>query len=188
MYVTIKLLAEWRLNNMDDKGQMHQDIQVTGTLIWYYYICKREVWLMAHQINPDEDNPNLDIGRFIQEYTYQRDKKEVSVGHIKLDIVKRSKDKIVVAEVKKSSKFENSATMQLAYYLYELEKMGLKAEGELRFPKERRVEKIELTDNLRRMLDEAVSDILKIVYLDKPLKPVKIGYCKNCAYAEFCWA
>jgi len=32
---------------------------ITGTLIWYYYICERECWLMAHQINPHQENALL---------------------------------------------------------------------------------------------------------------------------------
>ncbi len=32
---------------------------ITGTLIWYYYICQREVWLMSRQINSLQDNPFL---------------------------------------------------------------------------------------------------------------------------------
>jgi len=31
-------------------------------------------------------------------------------------------------------------------------------------------------------------DIFKITGMDKPPEPVKIRYCKSCAYAEFCWA
>ncbi|NWF99168.1 MAG: Dna2/Cas4 domain-containing protein, partial [Nitrospirae bacterium] len=28
-----------------------------ATLIWYYYICHREVWLMSRQLTPWQDNP-----------------------------------------------------------------------------------------------------------------------------------
>jgi len=143
---------------------------------------------MSHQVNPDEDNPNIDLGRFIQEQAYRREKKEISLGHIKLDIVQKGKDGLVIGEVKKSSKFEASARMQLAYYLAELEKAGLKAKGELRFPKEKRRETVELTDELRNKLDSAVRDILRIAYLEQPPEPIRIKFCKNCAYAEFCWA
>ena len=38
------------------------EIHVNGTLIWYYFICQREVWLMGHQLNPDEDNAYLKSG------------------------------------------------------------------------------------------------------------------------------
>ena len=169
-------------------AEMTNELNVTGTLIWYYYICHREVWLMARNVVPDQDNSNVDLGRFIHEQSYQREKKEISFGNIKLDIVKKGKEGLVIGEVKKSSKFESSARMQLAYYLSELEKAGLKAKGELCFPKEKKRENVELTDQLRAELDMAVRDILRIAYLDGPPGPVKIKWCKNCAYAEFCWS
>lgn len=56
------------------------EVRVNGTLVWYYFICQREVWLMGHQLNPDEDNANLEIGRLIQETTYLRDKKRLIWG------------------------------------------------------------------------------------------------------------
>lgn len=164
------------------------DLNVTGTLIWYYYICHREVWLMARRIVPEQDDTNIDIGRFIHEMSYPRNKKEVNIGHIKLDIVKRGKDGFVVAEVKKTSRFETSARMQLAYYLSELDKLGLNATGELRFPEEKRVEKIKLTPKLKEELEKAVRDILRIAYLEKPPQPQKVSFCRKCAYAEFCWS
>ncbi|SHK18580.1 protein of unknown function DUF83 [Caminicella sporogenes DSM 14501] len=52
-----------------------EDVKVNGTLIWYYYICKREVWLMAHNLTPDQDNQYIDLGRFIHENSYMREKK-----------------------------------------------------------------------------------------------------------------
>ncbi|RKX92245.1 MAG: CRISPR-associated protein Cas4, partial [Spirochaetes bacterium] len=41
---------------------------IIPTLIWYYYICPREVWLMAHEINPEQDNPLVEIGRTFHEH------------------------------------------------------------------------------------------------------------------------
>lgn len=173
---------------MNEHGLSERDLYVTGTLIWYYYICKREVWLMAHQINPDEDDSNLDLGRFIHEHSYQRDKKEISIGHIKLDILRHEKGRLVVGEVKKSSKFEKSATMQLAFYLLELKRAGVEAVGELMFPKEKKKIKLELDDTLIATLEDNKKEILKIVQQDAPQAPKKIVFCRNCAYAEFCWA
>jgi len=119
--------------------------KVTGTLIWYYYICPREVWLMAHELSSNQEDPFLEIGRLIQEDTYRREKKEITVGNMKIDLIKRKNDEIVVGEVKKSSRFEKSATMQLAFYLYNLKKRGVDAKGELLIPKERKRIPVELT-------------------------------------------
>lgn len=166
----------------------NNNFNVTGTLIWYYYICHREVWLMACNLEPDQDDSNIDLGRFIHESSYEREKKEISLGHIKLDVIKRDEKGLIIGEVKKSSAFKKSARMQLAYYLSELEKMGLAAKGELYFPKEKKRESIELTDELRIELDLAIRNILRIAYLELPPAPVKIKFCKNCAYSEFCWS
>jgi CRISPR-associated exonuclease Cas4 len=32
-----------------------EDPNITGTLVWYYAICPRECWLMAHQIDPEHE-------------------------------------------------------------------------------------------------------------------------------------
>lgn len=165
------------------------EFNITGTLIWYYYCCPREVWLMAHQLNPDEDDPNMDVGRFIHENTYARDKqKEISLGNIKLDIVRQDKDGLVVGEVKKSSRYVKSARMQLAFYLWELKQRGIVAKGELLFPKEKKKEEVILEDVLERELLSSVEEIRTIISWDKPPQAKKIGLCKNCAYKEFCWA
>ncbi len=165
-----------------------EDIRVTGTMIWYYYMCKREVWLLAHGIEADQENLFIDIGRFLQDTTYKREKKEISLGNIKIDIIKRKDGQVVIGEVKKSSRFKESARMQLAYYLYELEKRGIMASGYLMFPKERRREEILLTDSLKKELDQALEDIKRIISSDKPESVKKRNYCKNCGYNEFCWA
>ncbi|WP_066632517.1 CRISPR-associated protein Cas4 [Desulfolucanica intricata] len=167
----------------------NNEIHVTGTLIWYYFICHREVWFMGRHIVPDQDNPNLDLGRFIGENSYSRDtKKEIAVGNSKFDIVRNQDGHLVIAEIKKSSKYKDSARMQLAFYLSELEALGIEAYGELLFPKEKNKEKIVLDDRLRGELEKAKRDILRIMYLPVPPPAQKKKLCKNCAYVELCWA
>ncbi|HHV08105.1 MAG TPA: Dna2/Cas4 domain-containing protein, partial [Firmicutes bacterium] len=100
-------------------------IRIGGTLIWYYHICPRQVWLMGHQINPDEDHEDLQYGRFLQQHAYSRDKKEIKVGSSRIDLMRKTGDRLVVVEVKKSSRAIDSARMQLAYYLLELEQKDL---------------------------------------------------------------
>ncbi|HXL05180.1 MAG TPA: CRISPR-associated protein Cas4 [Bacillota bacterium] len=164
------------------------DVYVTGTLVWYYYICERQVWLLAHQVAPDQDHVGITLGRFIHEHTYKREKKEVLLGPAKIDIVGTKDGRLVVGEVKKSSRSADSARMQLLFYLDELRKRGIDAYGELRYPKEKRRERVELTQEAIEELANAKRKILEIVYLPQPPKAKKIKYCRNCAYAELCWA
>jgi CRISPR-associated exonuclease Cas4 len=161
---------------------------INGTLIWYYYICKREVWLMARQLNPDEHDENLEWGRFLHEWRYAREKKELTLQNVKLDIAGERDGKLVVAEVKKSSTYRKSAEMQLLFYLWQLREAGVEAVGELRFPEEKRRETVQLDEESIQRLKTAIMDIRRIVAAAVPPKAEKIGYCRNCAYREFCWA
>ncbi|GAB6085163.1 CRISPR-associated protein Cas4 [Alkaliphilus crotonatoxidans] len=165
-----------------------EEIRVTGTLIWYYYICKREVWLMSRQLVPDQENTNVEIGRFMHEQSYPREKKEISLGNIVLDVVKNEKGQLIIGEVKKTSKFKESARMQLLFYLKELKNMGIEAAGSLMFPKEKEREEIVLTPEKEQELESAIKEILKIMYQSKPPAVKKISYCKSCAYNEICYA
>jgi len=160
---------------------------ITGTLVWYYYICHREVWLMAHELNPETENSFLALGRLIHEESYPREKKEFAAAGMKIDILRERGGQLVVGEVKKSSRSTKSATMQLTYYLWRLKQMRIEAKGELLIPKERKRIPVELTDKLRRELEEAVDDIQEIIALETPPSPARNRFCRNCAYREFCW-
>ena len=161
--------------------------RVNGTLIWYYYICPREVWFMGHGIEADQTNDFLLLGKHIHEMFYKQYKKEFLIDNtIKIDIIPSKK---VIGEVKTSSKHLQSAKMQLAFYLYYMKKYkGVEIEGELLIPKERKREKVVLTEELEKELERAISEIEKILEMEKPPKAKKIPYCKNCAYKEMCWS
>ncbi|MEW6574141.1 MAG: CRISPR-associated protein Cas4 [Bacillota bacterium] len=163
------------------------EISVSGTLIWYYYICPREVWLITHQLTPDQDDTNVALGRFIDETSYAREKKQLVVGSSKIDVYRFAEGELVVGEVKKSSRYRKSARMQLAFYLKELAAHGIDARGELRFPKEKIREEVVLDSNVMAELEKAEHEILKLVDMEKPPPPTKNRFCKKCAYAEFCW-
>jgi len=162
--------------------------KITGTLIWYYYICQREVWLMAHEINPEQDNSFLELGRLLHEESYPREKKGLETSGMKIDLIKKGKEGLIVGEIKKSSRFLQSAKMQLAFYLFKMKEAGIKASGELLIPKEKKRIKVELNEEVEKELQRSMNNILNIITLNTPPPPQKINYCRNCAYREFCWS
>jgi len=166
---------------------MNSDHHITGNLINAYYICHRKLWLFSHQINPPVDNFYLDIGRLIGEESYSRSKKEIQAGNLKIDMIENENGKLIIAEIKKSSKGQKPARMQLAFYLYQLKKQRLNLSGELLIPRERKRIKVELTDELESELENAFESMKKIISSEQPPEPHKIGFCRNCAYREFCW-
>jgi len=162
---------------------------ITGTLIWYATICEREVWLMAHELNPDEDNPYLELGRFISERAYPRQQlRQVALPGMQIDWVDENEEDLLVAEVKSSSRSLPAARLQVLFYLQRLEAHGLKARGEIRIPKEKKRVEVQLDAEGREELAATTAKIEAI--LARPLPPPAsvIPYCKNCAYAEFCWS
>ncbi|MBE3571310.1 MAG: CRISPR-associated protein Cas4, partial [Bacillales bacterium] len=122
------------------------------------------------------------------EHRYQNDKKEIVIGNIKVDRVRKHGQQLIIGEVKKSSRFKESARYQLLFYLDTLKQMGIEAKGELLFPEERRREVIEWTPEAKEKLDEAIQEIRCIARQPIPPSPKKINFCRKCAYREYCWA
>jgi len=163
-------------------------VPVNGTLIWYFTICHRQVWLLAHQLTPDQQDENIILGRFWHENAYKRDRHELLVGNIKIDLVRGARGRILIGEIKKSSRAEHSARLQLKYYLYVLRQYGVEMEGMLFFPEEKRNEEVRLDDEGIREVEAAIAGVKKILSQTKPDPPVKKHWCRKCAYGEFCWA
>jgi CRISPR-associated exonuclease Cas4 len=167
---------------------MIKEVKIFPTLIWYYYICPREVWFMARYIVPEQDNTNIALGRLVNEESYSREKKEVRIENIVIDIIKKENEEIIVGEVKKSSRYKESARMQLLYYLYILKQKGLNLKGELLFPKEREKITVELKESDEIKLLEDIQNIEKLIKQGSPPKLVKTRFCAKCGYRELCFA
>jgi CRISPR-associated exonuclease Cas4 len=161
---------------------------INGTLVASYFICKRELWLMAHELIPDQDNSFLEIGRFIEEEAYKNEEKGFLIGEMRIDIVRQGDENIIIGEIKKSSRSELSGIMQLSYYLMRLREYGVIAKGEVLIPKERKKIPVEINEEIEEKLIKAIEDINVIISKPYPPKPEKINYCTHCAYREFCWA
>ena len=113
---------------------------------------------------------------------------EVDFGDGKFDFVQEKDGRLVVCEVKKSSRSEASARLQLAHYLYTLKKEGVDAAGVLLFPSEKRRVAVELTPELIAELEKAYEEIGRLTLLETPPPLVRCKYCSGCAFAEYCWS
>jgi CRISPR-associated exonuclease Cas4 len=143
---------------------------------------------MARQITPWQENPFIEIGRLISEESYQRERKEIHLENIVIDLLKTEGENVVIGEVKKSSRFEKSARMQLAYYLWRLKQLGISAAGQLLFPKEKKKVTVTLTEEIENELSNAQKQIKSIIQMETPPSPKKIKFCSKCGYKEFCWS
>ena len=49
-------------------------MNVTGIMIYYYFICHRRLWYFANQINMEQNSELVEIGKIIDETTYSKEK------------------------------------------------------------------------------------------------------------------
>jgi len=143
---------------------------------------------MCRGIEPERQDESLVLGRLLDSNSYSRERHSVTFGNSQFDIVREKGETLVVAEIKKSSRTIEASELQLKHYLYELEKEGVKAEGELLFPKEKKKITVILDDDSRKQLDQIYAEIIEIGKMAKPPNVSRYRYCSKCAYREWCWS
>jgi len=164
-------------------------MQITGTHFNYYQVCKRKLWLFANGINMEHTSDLVYDGKLIHETSYpQRPERyeELEIDGIKIDYYDgRNK---VIHEIKRSDKVEEAHLWQVKYYIYVLERNGLKGvSGLLEYPTLRQTTQVELTDADRQKIAEMEKEITKIIECDDCPPVIHSKICKNCSYYDFCY-
>lgn len=161
------------------------NLKVSGIKIYYYFICKRKLWLFDKGICMESGNDRVLEGSIVHQESYKKAKtKELLIDNlIKVDIM----DKNYVKEVKISSKMKKADKMQLLYYLYYLKRLDINRKGTLNYVKEKNVEEIELTKDYELLIEKALEDISIFLQNKYPPKAEEYPYCKKCAYYEYCY-
>lgn len=162
-----------------------KESEITGVMIQYYKVCTRELWFYINQVNMNYDNDDIDIGKLIHENSYKREKKEIKLDNLVFDFI-QTKNELIIYEVKKSSKLTIGGLYQLYFYLWILNKANIHATGYLVYPKEKKKEKIELTEDIISEMEMIIKEIKKISNLEKPPLSHQQPYCKKCTYYELC--
>lgn len=162
------------------------DKPISGIMIYYYIVCKRKLWYFYNQIQMEAENENVQIGKVLDENTYEREEKHINIDDvISIDYIK---NKGVLHEVKKSKKIEEAGIMQMKYYLYYLKQKGIEdIKGKVDYPLLKQSINIELTDEDEKNIETILVDLKEII--TRPLPPVleKKRICKKCAYFELCY-
>ena len=162
---------------------------MTGTHFNYYQVCKRKLWLFANGINMEDTSDLVYDGKLIHETSYpQRSERyeEVEIDGIKIDYYDaRNK---VIHEMKRSDKVEEAHIWQVKYYIYVLERNGMKdVSGLLEYPTLRQTTKVELKDADRQKIVEMEKEITEIIQSDDCPPVIHSKICKNCSFFDFCY-
>lgn len=74
-------------------------MNITGIMIYYYFVCQRRLWYFINQINMEQNSELVQIGKILDETTYTKEKKQILIDNtINIDFIK---NKAVLHEVKK---------------------------------------------------------------------------------------
>jgi CRISPR-associated exonuclease Cas4 len=160
-----------------------EEFRVTGVMMQYYHACERELWFASRNLEIDRENPAVVRGTRVDDTAYGgRESKHL--GMIAIDLLEDGR----VVEVKPSSKLVEPARMQLAYYLWYLDRVvGVEREGVLAHPRERKREPVVLTDELAGRVEDAIRGIHRVVTGETPPPAEEKPFCGACAYHDFCW-
>ncbi|MCH3963144.1 MAG: CRISPR-associated protein Cas4 [Clostridium sp.] len=163
-------------------------MKINGTLINYYFHCKRQCWLHGSRINMEDNSEDVHIGKITHELKSEGKKNaEISIDNVKID--KITKDYLV--EIKKSDADVEAVKWQVLFYLSLLKGKGINREGKIEFQEKNKQDKkiiyVSLTEENEMKLKELSSNMEKLFEEDMPPKVKKVKGCRKCAYYEYCY-
>ena len=161
-------------------------MNITGVMIYYYFICQRKLWYFANEINMEQNSELVSIGKTIDETSYKREKKSILIDNtINIDFIK---DGAVLHEVKKTKAIEEAGIWQLKYYMYYLNKRGVKnIKAKIDYPLLRESLDIEMDNEDIKILENIEKNIEEISDSEKPPEILNSSICKKCAYYDLCY-
>ncbi|MBQ3584078.1 MAG: CRISPR-associated protein Cas4 [Lachnospiraceae bacterium] len=163
-------------------------MKVNGTLINYYFHCKRQCYLHGNRINMENNSEMVKIGKALHEARLSGNEgTELEIDNIKID--KLTKE--YLTEIKKSDADENASKWQLYYYLYVLKSKGIVRKGRLQFieknKKDSRTLILELTPEIEQELESIVQKVENLIESEQMPPVLQKAQCKKCAYYEYCY-
>lgn len=162
-------------------------MRVNGTLINYYFHCKRQCYLSGNRLNMEDNSELVNIGKAIHEERAKEKGTEIEIENIKID--KLSKD--YVTEVKKSDADIEAAKWQLLYYLKVLKEKGVLRKGKIEVLEKNKINRsiivVELGEKEEQELEIYVQEIEKLINSNVIPKRLNKSSCKKCSYYEYCY-
>lgn len=161
-------------------------MNITGIMIYYYFVCQRRLWYFINQINMEQNSELVQIGKILDETTYTKEKKQILIDNtINIDFIK---NKAVLHEVKKTRAIEEAGIWQIKYYIYYLENKGVQdIRAKIDFPLLRQTKEVILENDDREILKNVIKDIEEIAKMDKPPKIINSKICNKCSYFDMCY-
>ena len=132
---------------------------ITGMMVYYYFVCKRKLWYFCHEITMETENEDVLLGKLLDESSY-----------------------------KKSKSVEEAGIWQMKYYLYYLQQRGVTGmKGKIDYPLLKKTMSVELTDEDCGEIEKIICEITQIKKRNIPPDDCNKKICKKCAYYDLCF-
>ena len=163
-------------------------MKLTGTLINYYFHCKRQCWLLGNRINLEDNSEDVRIGRVLHEIRAEgSENRELAIENVKID--KLTKDYLV--GIKKSGSEVEATKLKVLLYLQILKEEGLYRRCKIEFIEKNKTDKkivfIDLNEENEKELKNIEIKIFNLINNDIAPSPNLKKGCKKCAYYEYCF-
>lgn len=163
-------------------------MRVNGTLINYYFHCKRQCYLHGNRLNLEDNSEIVQIGKAIHEQkAVENQNTEIAIDNIRLDRLTTE----YLTEIKKSDADEEACKWQVLYYLKVLKEKGIIRKGRLEFVEKNKSKSktviLELGAKEEELLGKYIKEIDQLIDQDVVPSAVKKKSCTKCAYYEYCF-
>lgn len=162
-------------------------MKVNGTLINYYFHCRRQCFLHGNRLNLEDNSEEVKVGKVIHEERAEYGNAEIAIENIRLD--KLTKD--YLTEIKKSDADVEAAKWQILFYLKVLKSKGIIRKGKLEFVEKNKGNKkimiLELNGETEQKLEQYISEIETLLEGEEVPEVLNKAGCKKCAYYEYCY-
>ena len=163
-------------------------MQINGTLINYYFHCKRQCYLHGNRLNLEDESEDVKIGKALHEQKYSDNKNsEIAIDNIRLDKLTAK----YLIETKKSDADLIAAKWQLMYYLKILKSKGIIRKGRIEVIEKNKQNKsfieVELSAVEEQELDKVILEIEELLEGNQIPPVLNVSKCKKCAYYAYCY-
>lgn len=162
-------------------------MKVNGTLINYYFHCRRQCYLFGNRLNLEDNSEEVRIGKALHKERGDKENTEIAIENIRLDKLTDE----YLTELKKSDADVEASKWQLIFYLKVLKEKGIIRKGRLEFAEKNKSDKksmiVELDQKMEKELELHVRQIENLISGEEIPPVLQVAKCKKCAYYEYCY-
>lgn len=163
-------------------------MEINGTLINYYFHCKRQCYLHGNRLNLEDNSESVKIGKELHKEKEEKlTNKELEIEHVKLDGLTAK----YLIEIKKSDADLEASRWQVLLYLKILKEKGIIREGKIEVVEKNKQNKntiyVTLTQENEKELEQYLTEIKDLLSQEQIPDVLNKLTCKKCAYYEYCY-